>query len=312
MSVTITQAEKAEMLKDTISFLYSKEGRSKNYISQLLSIDRKTLTNKIKEWDLPEAEPRHHMTPSTEKFIKQNRTLIKARLDNDVPITKIAEELKTTRYVLQKTIIPSDEVLSKAHQDYINRMHSGAQERKQNLIDVSSRDYDYEKIPGEQWKPILGYNGYEVSDYGRIRKYVPAYDTYYLMRLAPNKNNGRLYVCITDGQQRKNLMVARIVAHAFVPGYDAEHCTVNHEDGDVTNNKASNLTWMSQARNNSHAHMYLPRKDHYTQRRFQKIIYKGKYEFKTIRAFSKFIGKSVTQTSRYLDNPEKYDIRLVK
>ena len=132
------------------------------------------------------------------------------------------------------------------------------------------------------------------------------------MNLASNKNTGRLYVCITDGQQRKNLMVARIVAHAFVPGYDTEHCTVNHEDGDVTNNKASNLTWMSQAQNNKHARDFLPRKPNSFRRDFHKIIYKDKYEFKTIGAFARFIEKSPTQAGRYVNEPEKYDIKLIK
>ena len=41
----MTNSEKAELLKDTIYQLYSKEGRSKSYISRLLEIDRKILHN---------------------------------------------------------------------------------------------------------------------------------------------------------------------------------------------------------------------------------------------------------------------------
>ena len=36
----MTQKEKIEMLKETITFLYEKEGRSKSYISRLLCVDR--------------------------------------------------------------------------------------------------------------------------------------------------------------------------------------------------------------------------------------------------------------------------------
>lgn len=41
--------EKIEMLKTTIEQLYSKEGRSMNYISHLLQVNRHKLSFKIKE-----------------------------------------------------------------------------------------------------------------------------------------------------------------------------------------------------------------------------------------------------------------------
>ena len=44
--------DKIIRLKNTISILYEKEGRSKSYISRLLELDRKLLTNQIKEWGM--------------------------------------------------------------------------------------------------------------------------------------------------------------------------------------------------------------------------------------------------------------------
>ena len=41
--------DKIIRLKNTISILYEKEGRSKSYISRLLELDRKLLINQIKE-----------------------------------------------------------------------------------------------------------------------------------------------------------------------------------------------------------------------------------------------------------------------
>ena len=47
---------KYEMLKDTIFQLYSKEGRTKSYISRLLNLNRKTLIQYINDiWKLPKA-----------------------------------------------------------------------------------------------------------------------------------------------------------------------------------------------------------------------------------------------------------------
>lgn len=309
----MTNIEKCELLKETIFKLYSKEGRSKTYISKLLEIDRKTLTNKIKEWNYPEAEPRRHVKPSTQKFINKNRLLIKSRLDRDVSISKIARELNVTRDFLQRTVIPADEVLCKARQDYINRMHQSASLRRQNRIESSSRNYNDFNIDNEIWKPILGYEEYEVSNMGRIRRYAKKNKTYYLLNLTNNKNNNRLYVMLYKNKKRKNLQVSRLVAHAFVPGYSPTKNTVNHKDGNVLNCAADNLEWMSQSENNTHAYRTLNRSIVNTRKyNFRTIIYQNKYEFKTVVAFARFLNLSETQTRRYLDEPQKHNIRLIK
>ena len=45
----MTSQEKAEMLKTTITQLYTNEGRTISYISRLLEINRTTVAHKIKE-----------------------------------------------------------------------------------------------------------------------------------------------------------------------------------------------------------------------------------------------------------------------
>lgn len=303
--------EKAEMLKDTIYTLYSKEGRSISYISGLLYINRKTLSLKIREWDLPEAEPRHHLNPSTQKFINKNRELIISRLNNDIPATEIARELKIGRDRLNKVIIANDEKLREAAKQHADRRQERSDQRRQDAIDASKREYQYEPIDGEEWKTILGYPDYEVSNMGRVRRYARRNSAFYLLHQQPNKNNSRLYVRLS-GEKDRNLQVANLVAHAFVPGYDEIHCTVNHEDGDVQNNKASNLSWMTQSENNYHAYEELNRTRNRGKRyKFSKIRYKGKYEFKTVSALARFLGKSETQTRRYLDRPEEHDLELI-
>lgn len=305
--------EKIEMLKSTISHLYSKEGRSISYISRLLEVNRKALSDKIKEWELPEAEPRHHFTPSVQKFLNKNRNLIKSRLDHDISITKIAEELNVSRGLLQKTIIPNDPILNKAREDYINRLHDAAQNRTSDLMSKSRMDYNITDLPNEIWRPILGWEGYMVSNKGRIKHLSVRYNTYHIVKAFENKNNGRLYVTLQKNNIKKNIQVANLVAHAFVDGYDENNNTVNHEDGDVTNNEDTNLTWKSQSENNIHAYRKLNRSIVNKRKyRFSKILYMGKYEFKTVTAFAKFINKSETQARRYLNEPEKHGIELIK
>lgn len=311
---TMTSNEKAELLKTTITHLYSKEGRSISYISRLLNINRTTIGRKIREWDLKPAEPRRHLTPSNQKFLNKNRNLIKSRLDHDAPLQKIAAELKISRDTLYRTFIQYDDVLKKAYDDLNRRRKEQAKRNRQAHKNSSRLNYDPSDLPGEHWTEILGYPGYYISDKGRAKHYVKKYKSYVLLAQTPNKDAGRPYVHLIDADGKpKNLMVARLVGHAFVPGFDETHNTINHEDGDVTNSDAKNLTWQSQSENNVHAYRKLNRNKVYKKRyRFDYILYQDKYQFKTVAAFAKFLGKSETQTRRYLDEPEKHEIRLVQ
>ena len=304
----ISTLEKIELLKDTITQLYSKEGRSKTYISKLLNVNRNKLVDKINEWNLPEPETKHYLRPSTQKFINKHKTHIKACLDKDISVFQIAKELGVTNDFLQRTIIPADEILVKAKQDYINRLHSRAEDKRIQKFENSSYNFDFSELEGEEWKPILGYEEYEISNKGRVKKLHKKYNKYYLLTPYPNIQSNRLYVKIKD----KNLSLARLVAHAFIAGQDNNHNYVNHKDGNVQNNTIENLEWVSQSENIQHSFDYLDRnRAHGRKRTFKKIIYKNKYEFKTIEAFSRFINKSWARTSYYVDHPDKYNIKLI-
>lgn len=307
------QPNKMEMLKDTIYQLYSKEGRSKNYISKLLGIDRKALSTKINEWEFPEAEPQHHFTPSMQKFVNRHRQYIKSQLDKNVSITDIAKTLKISRHTLSRTILQNDNILKKAHDDYITRLHSNARIAESVAMENSSLCYCIEEIQGEIWEPILGYSKYMVSNMGRVKRYTHSYKAYHLVEPSENKDTGRMYVMLYDGVTHKNLALARLVAHAFISGHDIEHNTVNHKNGNTQDNRAENLEWVSQSENNAHAYKELNRsKVRGKHCDFRVIRYCKKYEFKTVAAFARFIGKSETQARRYLDNPAQHNIELVK
>jgi hypothetical protein len=53
--------------------------------------------------------------------------------------------------------------------------------------------------------------------------------------------------------KRRPVEVHRLVARAFVPGY-FEGATVDHLDGDKTNNAASNLEWVTRSENTRRQH----------------------------------------------------------
>lgn len=304
----MTQREKIIMLKSTIEYLFEKEGRSKSYISRVLEVDRKTLSEIMNnEWNLKQAQVRY-LKPSNQKFLNKHKNLIKSRLDNDINITDIATELGVTRHYLSGTIIVADDVLDKANKDRLNRVAIKAEDRKMDFKLKSSHNYFFEDLEGEIWRDIKGYSLYKVSNFGRVKSYKKSYNDYILLNLTENsrQENGRLYVSmIGDNKKRKNLQVSRIVGHSFVEGFNPQTTnTINHKNGNKTDNRADNLEWVSQSENNQHSYDELNRKTSigYTKHgKYKKIILNNKYEFKTKESLARFIGVSVTQLNRYID-----------
>ena len=117
-----------------------------------------------------------------------------------------------------------------------------------------------------------------------------------LLKSTINPRSGREYIRIKN----KTFQMARLVGFAFVPGYTETKNTIDHIDGDVLNNKASNLEWVSQSENNKRAYNN-GRVVNKSKSSLKKIIVDDKYEFKTIVAFAKFCGVSETQARRYID-----------
>ena len=294
----MTQKEKINSLKDTIKFLYEKEGRSKSYIAKLLYVDRKILSNLMNEWGLKQAN-KSYLTPSNQKFANKNKQLIKSRLDNNVSISEIAKELNVNRHYLSN-IIDKTECLAIAKKDYFNRISNSSKELKENLMDKSSRIYDYTELPNERWKEILGYPNYYISDYGRVKKLAEKYNSYYLLRTSKNPKNGREYIKIN----KKGLQISRLVGFAFVNGYSKTNNTIDHIDKNVSNNYYKNLQWVSQSTNNKLAYDRGRKKvkGYSKNGHFKSIVLDDKYEFKTIVAFAKFLNISETQAQRYINN----------
>ena len=124
----------------------------------------------------------------------------------------------------------------------------------------------------EIWKSLPETPIYEVSNLGNVRSLTRKMPfkgglwgsterTYWGRTLSPGKSrhDGYAYVHLSiPGSKSKNFYVHRLVAAAFVAGDRA--LTVNHIDGDKSNNCASNLEWVSQRQNNVHAIEVLKRK----------------------------------------------------
>lgn len=92
----------------------------------------------------------------------------------------------------------------------------------------------------EIWKDIENYEGlYQISNLGRIKSLKCGKE-----KLKKPSNNGRGYlqVCLRKNCERKNFMVHRLVAQAFLSNPN-NLPQVNHKDENPHNNCVYNLEW---------------------------------------------------------------------
>ena len=108
----------------------------------------------------------------------------------------------------------------------------------------------------EIWLPIEGYDFYEVSNLGRVRRLesvvtntngvtrkVPGK----ILKLAANKT-GYLTVNLSKNGIVRTCSIHRLVSTAFLPKSDNKF-QVNHLDEDKTNNTVENLEWCTAKEN---------------------------------------------------------------
>lgn len=98
----------------------------------------------------------------------------------------------------------------------------------------------------EEWKSIPEFDGYEVSDLGRVR------GPQKMMKTTIRKDGYVQLVLRTTSKKQKALYLHRLVACAFVANPDGLP-EVNHKDLNKSNCQASNLEWNTQAQNILHA-----------------------------------------------------------
>jgi hypothetical protein len=114
----------------------------------------------------------------------------------------------------------------------------------------------------ELWREIPGFNGhYEVSNLGRIRSWYwrkgdkrqeePRYNKCFVT------NVGYIRCRLQRNRSGENYLVHRLVMLAFVG--DSE-LTVNHKDGDKTNNQLDNLEYLAHRDNVKYSFTHLGRK----------------------------------------------------
>lgn len=112
----------------------------------------------------------------------------------------------------------------------------------------------------EEWKPIVGYEGYAVSNLGNVKsveRTCKRRNDGSMRRVKekikkPTKlKNGYYSVQLYNDGARKIQYIHRLVAEAFIPNPD-NLPWINHKDEDKTNNNVSNLEWCTQKYNTNY------------------------------------------------------------
>jgi len=151
----------------------------------------------------------------------------------------------------------------------------------------------------EIWRKIDGYNGkYEVSTKGNVRSSKQKITK--LLKPA-KQNQGYYFVSLYNKSIGKCFLVHRLVAMTFLPNLK-NHTSVNHVDGDITNNKLSNLEWVSHLENMCHS----------VKNKIKTSIYTGvSYDIKRKKymAFIRYNGKG-HNLGRYVNEIDAYNARV--
>lgn len=121
-----------------------------------------------------------------------------------------------------------------------------------------------ENLENEIWKPItvfnnVYFNSYHISSYGRVkslsRKLTNWKGDIYILKeklLTPSKTKkGYLIVGLRCGKYKNTVSVHRLVAIAFIPN-PLNLPEVNHRFGIKTDNRVSELEWMTTRQNVEH------------------------------------------------------------
>jgi DNA-directed RNA polymerase specialized sigma subunit len=98
------------------------------------------------------------------------------------------------------------------------------------------------KIEDEVWREVPETNNrYHVSNYGRVKSF--AYNKKDGVILKNSISNGFRAIQIKQNNASKRYYIHKLVAEIWISKPSENHAFVTHNDGNLLNNRASNLSW---------------------------------------------------------------------
>lgn len=99
----------------------------------------------------------------------------------------------------------------------------------------------------EIWRSIPNYEGlYEISNFGRVKSLKRN-----IIRKAHPDGSGYLKIDLYKNNIQKTFKIHRLVAIVFIKNLEG-YTQVNHIDGNILNNKVTNLEWCTPSENIKH------------------------------------------------------------
>lgn len=108
-------------------------------------------------------------------------------------------------------------------------------------------------LQGEEWRPVIDYPVYQISNKGRIKGERRA-------SFGSKSSSGYRRACIWNGEKHVFVMIHRLVAIMFLGFQNGKE--INHKDGNKQNNCLENLEWVTRSGNSQHAYDIGLRKAH--------------------------------------------------
>ena len=139
----------------------------------------------------------------------------------------------------------------------------------------STRGTSIEELEGEKWKTLFFNNNYEVSNLGRLRNKKTK-----IIAKGSIKKNGYVQVSIDN----QNYRLHRLVLQTWCPNEDYEELTVDHINGNRSDNRLENLRWATQEENTAYM-----------------LIHRGELNKEITRLLSKYSYEQVLQMLQQLD-----------
>ena len=98
----------------------------------------------------------------------------------------------------------------------------------------------------EKWQPILGWERYSISNYGRVKN-----NKTNKIKSTFINNSGYKCVQLYNNNLMKHFLIHRLVAEAFIPNPN-NLSDVNHKNENKEDNTLDNLEWVSHKENCSY------------------------------------------------------------